>query len=113
MAGLSVLILTTIGRKSGKIREVPLGYFKDEDDYVIIASNAGQPNHPAWYLNLQSQPQVNIQLKDKTIKVIAKTADPETRQRLWTKLVQLSPRYGNYQTQTDREIPVVILHPVA
>jgi deazaflavin-dependent oxidoreductase (nitroreductase family) len=110
--GLPVLLLTTTGRKSGKSRTVPVGYLSDGDTYVIIASYAGQPKNPAWYFNLQNQPEATIQVKRLQMQVKAETANPEKRGELWARLLQVAPGYASYQEKTDREIPLVILHPV-
>ena len=112
ISGLQVLLLTTTGRKTGKKRTTPLGYFKDQEGgYVIIGSNAGFDTHPAWFHNLTSQPHVTIQIKDKELEVNAEVAGPEKRNQLWTQLVKLAPFYGGYEKKTDRQIPIVILHP--
>ena len=111
MAGLGVLLLTTTGRKTGKVRTVPLGFLRDNENYVIIASNMGADSNPGWYFNVQSNPQVTIQVDDHEMKATAKTADADTRKRLWEQLVKISPRYGTYETKTSREIPMVILTP--
>jgi deazaflavin-dependent oxidoreductase (nitroreductase family) len=67
MGGLKVLLLTTIGRKSGRMHTVPLGFFDRHDGYVIVASNSGQPSHPAWFHNLKSHPQITVQVFDKSL----------------------------------------------
>ena len=113
IAGLQVLLLTTTGRKTGKKRTTPLGYFKDQQgSYIIIGSNAGFDTHPAWFLNLKRQPHVTIQVKDRQVEVDAEVAEPKTRNQLWAQLIKLAPFYDNYTKKTSREIPVVILHPV-
>lgn len=112
MQGLPVLLLTTTGRKTGKQRTVPLGYLEHDGAYVVIASYAGADVHPAWYLNLLSQPQVMIQVQDKQMAAIAEPADPELRQQLWARLVERAPGYEAYQKRTTREIPIVLLRPV-
>ena len=113
LSGLNVLLLTTTGRKSGKQRTTPLGYFRDEEgSYIIIGSNAGFNTHPAWFHNLKHQPHVTIQVKDKQLEVNAEVAGPDKRNQLWARLVELAPFYDNYTKKTSREIPVVILHPV-
>ena len=113
ISGLEVLLLTTRGRKTGIERTTPLGYFKyGQGSYVIIGSNAGFDTQPAWFYNLKSQPHVTIQVKDKQLDVDAEVAGSEKRNQLWTQLVKLAPFYGNYEKKTDREIPIVILHPV-
>ncbi len=111
MAGLKILLLTTTGRKSGKEHTTPLGYFEQDGDYVIIASNGGADKHPFWFLNLKSNPDVSIEIKDKKIPAEAREADEATRKELWAKLVILSPQYGQYATSTKREIPMVLLRP--
>jgi deazaflavin-dependent oxidoreductase (nitroreductase family) len=113
MAGLDILLLTTTGKKTGKQRTTPLGYFEHDGDYVIIASNGGADRHPFWYLNLMNEPKVEIEIKDKKISATAKTAEASLRENLWAKLITLSPQYGKYATSTKREIPVVLLHPSA
>ena len=112
MAGLNVLLLTTIGRKTGKRRTTPLGYFEHDGSYVIIASNGGADRHPSWFLNLKNNPNVKVQINDKLVSVIALEADPDLRKKLWARLVSLSPQYGQYEKSTKRQIPVILLHPV-
>ncbi len=113
LSGLNVLLLTTKGRKSGKQRTTPLGYFRDEEgSYVIIGSNAGFKTHPAWFHNLKHKPHVTIQVKGKRMEVNAEVAGPDKRNQLWARLVELAPFYDNYTKKTSRQIPVVILHPV-
>jgi deazaflavin-dependent oxidoreductase (nitroreductase family) len=109
---LPVLLLTTTGRKSGKTRTVPLGFLRDGSAYVIIASYGGLPRNPAWYLNLNSQPEATIQVKRQKLRVKAETANPEKRRELWARLIEAAPGYANYEQRTSREIPVVVLHPL-
>jgi deazaflavin-dependent oxidoreductase (nitroreductase family) len=113
MQGLPVLLLTTTGRKTGKQRTVPLGYLEHDGAYVVIASYAGADNHPAWYHNLISQPQVMLQIRDQQMAAIAEPANPELRQQLWAKLVERAPGYEAYQKRTTREIPIVLLRPAS
>lgn len=112
MRGASVLLLTTIGRKSGQARTIPLTYFKEGSAYMIVASYAGQPKHPAWFLNLQSQAEATIQIMRQQIRVKAETANPERRRELWERLVKEAPGYAEYQKRTTREIPIVLLYPI-
>lgn len=108
---LPCLLLTTTGRKSGKKRTLPLLYGKDDGDFVIIASKGGAPNHPAWYLNLRDNPQVEVQVAADSFRARAETIEGERRQKLWDLMVEIWPDYKNYQQKTDRQIPVVVLHP--
>ena len=110
--GLPVLLLTTTGRKTGKKRITPLGYFEYDGYYVISASYAGLDIHPAWFQNLKSNPEVALQIKDKQLIAVAEPAKPALRQQLWDKLVELAPGYGAYEKRTTREIPMVLLRPI-
>jgi deazaflavin-dependent oxidoreductase (nitroreductase family) len=103
------LLLTTIGRKSGKELTMPLIFGQSGPDYIIVASKGGAPEHPAWYLNLQADPEVRVQVKAEKFTARARTADAAERASLWPKMVEIYAPYARYQTQTDREIPVVIL----
>ena len=107
--GSTVLLLTTTGRKTGELRTTPLIYAEDGDRYVIVASKGGAPEHPGWYRNLDKSPQVELQVKDDVFPARARTAEGEERERLWQLVNQQWPDYENYQTKTDREIPVVVL----
>jgi deazaflavin-dependent oxidoreductase (nitroreductase family) len=112
MQTMSVLLLTTAGRRSGKPHTVPLAYIRDGSAYVIIASNAGLPRRPAWFHNLQSHPEGTIHVMQAQVQVRAETANPEKRRELWACLLEVAPGYANYQTRTSRDIPMVLLHPV-
>ena len=111
--GMDALELTTIGRKSGEPRSVMLTSPLQEDDMiVIVASRGGDDHNPAWFLNLQANPDVKVSLKGgPTTAMKAKVADAEERARLWPKLTADHKNYADYQTKTDREIPVVLLTP--
>ncbi len=113
MRGFKVLLLTSVGRKTGKARTNPLGYFMDGGNYIIIASNAGFDTHPAWYHNLKAHPDTTIQVKHQGIRVKAETANPAERQRLWAKLMEIAPSYADYEKQTRRVIPIVVLQPTS
>ncbi len=110
--GLRVLLLTTTGRKSGKQRTTPLGYFEHDGGYVIIGSNAGFDTHPAWFQNLRSNPRATIQVSGQQFEVSAEIAGPDKRGQLWARLMELAPSYANYAKRTRREIPLVTLRPV-
>ena len=103
--------LTTIGRKSGQERTVYLMYFKDGASYVVTASNAGRKVHPGWFFNLRSNPEVTIEVKGQRKKAVAEIAGPEQRSELWAKLLEIAPMYERYSKSTEREIPMVLLHP--
>ena len=111
--GVPTLLLTTTGRKSGVKRRTALIYGRDNADYVIVASKGGTPEHPAWYLNLEADPEVEIQVLDDVLPATARTATGEERERLWALMRQIWPAYDEYQTKTDRQIPVVVLTPKA
>lgn len=110
---LPCLLLTTTGRKSGQTRIMPLIYLKVDAGYVVIASKGGAPTHPAWYLNMVSQPACEIQIRSDHLKVTARTTEGEEREALWQKMAEIYPPYNDYQAATDRAIPVVVLKPVA
>ena len=110
--GVPVCLVTTIGRKSGVARTVPLLHMADGDNVVLVASQGGLPTNPAWYLNLQADPDVTVQLGRSTRRMRARTARPDERARLWPKLVEVYADYESYQSWTDREIPVVFCEPV-
>ena len=109
--GVPTLLLTTTGRRSGTQRRTALIYGRDNADYVVVASNGGTREHPAWFLNLQADPAVEIQVLDTVVPATATEAQGAERERLWALMRQLWPSYDDYQTKTDREIPVVVLTP--
>ena len=106
-----VCLLTTIGRKSGQPRSVPLIYLRKGDTFVVVASQGGSAKHPAWYLNLRENPEVTIQLGKKTFDLVARTASDAEREELWPELVKVYEDYDTYAAWTDRKIPVVICEP--
>ena len=106
------LLLTTVGRKSGKDLTLPLIFGRFGPDYVVVASKGGAPAHPAWYVNLHANPKVRVQVKGEKFAARAHTADAAERASLWPKMVEIYGPYAQYQTKTDREIPVVVLKPV-
>jgi deazaflavin-dependent oxidoreductase (nitroreductase family) len=107
--GTNVLILTTTGRRSGEARSTPLIYGTHGDDYLVVASKGGAPEHPAWYFNLLSDPEVEVQVLGERFPARARTATAEERPELWSTMTERWPAYDEYQTKTDREIPVVVL----
>lgn len=109
--GSQILLLTTTGRKTRWPRTWPLSYFSEGDRLIVLAANGGQPNHPAWYLNLLANPRVSVQLGEQTRLMSAHTAEGDERTRLWSRAVREYPAYASYQQKTHREIPIVILRP--
>jgi deazaflavin-dependent oxidoreductase (nitroreductase family) len=107
-----ILLFNTVGRKSGKKRTSPLLYVMDGENFVIIASKGGAPTHPAWYLNLMANPEATVEVGDQEVRVRAEEADAEEKARLWQKMVEMYPAYDDYQKKTEREIPLVVLHPL-
>jgi len=109
--GTSCLVLHTRGRKSGAVRKFPLIYGRDGEDYVIVASRGGSPEHPGWYKNLLAHPEVEIQVWDRLIPVTARTGSAEDKRRVWPVMTAQWPDYDAYQAKTQRDIPVVLLRP--
>lgn len=110
--GLPTLLLTTRGRRSGKLRRTALIGGRDDDRYVVVASVGGAAHHPAWYLNLVANPEVDVQVGAQRFKARARTATGDEKARLWRMMAGIFPTYDRYQAGTSREIPVVILEPV-
>jgi deazaflavin-dependent oxidoreductase (nitroreductase family) len=109
--GVSTLLLTTRGRKSGKLRRSALIYGRDGENYVIVASIGGAPKNPSWYLNLTANPTVTVQVGAETFTAQAGTATAAEKPRLWAMMTEIFPQYVEYQAKTERDIPVVILEP--
>lgn len=109
MFGAPVLLLTTTGRKSGRSWTVPLMYQTDGDRWVIIASNGGSARHPAWWLNLRSQPDASVQIGRQTYLVTAVETAGEERERLWRQMADMYKGYDGYARKTTRQIPVAVL----
>ena len=104
-----MLLLTTVGRRTGKPHTIPLLYLRDGDDLAIVASWGGRDNHPEWYLNLEAEPAVEIQVLGNRMQKSARTASPAERARLWPQVLDAYDGYATYQSRTDREIPIVLL----
>ena len=109
---MQTLLLTTVGRKSGQKRIMPLIYGKVDEGYVIVASKGGAPQHPDWYGNLEAQPAVEVQVAKDCFSARAETVTGAKRQQFWEMMLPIWPPYAQYQTKTEREIPVVLLRPV-
>ncbi|MET8310142.1 nitroreductase family deazaflavin-dependent oxidoreductase [Micromonospora sp. NPDC005173] len=110
--GVYTLLLTTRGRHSGKLRRTALIYGRDGDGYLVVGSQGGAPKHPAWFLNLLAEPQVEVQVGGETFTARARTATAEEKPRMWSTMAAIWPAYDDYQAKTDREIPVVVLERV-
>jgi deazaflavin-dependent oxidoreductase (nitroreductase family) len=108
----TVLLLTTKGRNSGRPYTTPLIYQRHGDDYLVVASYGGAPDHPDWYKNLEAHPDVEVQVKGDKFKARARTAGDEEKPEMWRVMARAWPDYDNYQQKTDRSIPVVVLQPV-
>lgn len=109
---LTTLLLTTTGRKSGKQLIIPLIYRPTGDGgYCVIASKGGAPAHPAWYLNLDADPEVHVKVANEEFTAVARVADGDERARLWDLMVDYYAPYTDYQASTERQIPVVVLDP--
>jgi len=109
--GATLLLLHHTGAKSGKRRVNPLGYLEDDGRYVVFASKAGAPTNPDWYHNLKTHPNVTIEVGTNTIEVVASEAAGEERDRLYRRQAERVPRFAEYEKQTDRVIPVIVLTP--
>jgi deazaflavin-dependent oxidoreductase (nitroreductase family) len=109
--GVPTLVLTTRGRRSGKLRRNALIYGRDGDNYVIVASKGGAATHPLWYLNLTADPEVRLQAGAEKLRARARTASPDEKARLWPVMTAVWPAYDDYKAKTSRDIPVVILEP--
>jgi len=111
-SGAPVGLLTTRGRKSGQPRTVPLLYLADGQDFIVVASQGGRPEHPGWYFNLEADPGCEFTIGSQRFSVAAERVSEEERSRLWPRLVEIYPAYQDYERRTARKIPVVRLHPV-
>jgi deazaflavin-dependent oxidoreductase (nitroreductase family) len=110
--GAPTLVLITIGRSSGTPRRTMLIYGQDGDNYLLVASQGGAPDHPQWYKNLVAQPEVQVQVMADRFTARARTATPEEKARLWPTMTKHWPPFDEYQTKTSRDIPLVILERV-
>jgi F420H(2)-dependent quinone reductase len=106
-----VALLTTTGRKTGQPRVSPLLYLRDGDTVVVAASRGGSDKNPLWYLNLKADPKVKVQIKNEVLDLAARDATDEERAKYWPRLVEMYPTYEDYQSWTDRVIPLVVCEP--
>jgi deazaflavin-dependent oxidoreductase (nitroreductase family) len=107
--GTQTLLLTTKGRKSGELRELPLIYAPWKDTYLIVASKGGADEPPAWFLNLEADPEVEVQVMADRFKAKARVATSEEKAEMWPTMTKEWPAYDDYQKKTDRQIPIVVL----
>lgn len=111
LQGAPVALLTTIGRKTGQPRISPLLYLRDGDRVVLVASHGGRANNPMWYLNLKANPKVSVQIKKEVLDLTARDATEEERAKYWPSLVEMYSSFEDYQSWTDRTIPIVVCEP--
>ncbi|MFJ1577501.1 nitroreductase family deazaflavin-dependent oxidoreductase [Streptomyces sp. NPDC088182] len=109
--GMPVIVLTTRGSKSGKVRKSPLMRVEHEGVYAAVASLGGAPKHPVWYHNIKADPRVELQDGPERQDMIAREVTGEEKTAWWNRAVEAFPPYAEYQTKTDREIPVLLLEP--
>ncbi|MFG1998561.1 nitroreductase family deazaflavin-dependent oxidoreductase [Spirillospora sp. NPDC048911] len=111
--GAVLALLTTIGARTGKSRTSPVGFVRDGESLLIVASAAGAPEHPAWYHNLVAHPRVTVETGDgtriETTAMIAEPAQGEARDRLFARVVEVAPGFADYQAGTSRVLPVIVL----
>ncbi|WUH98372.1 nitroreductase family deazaflavin-dependent oxidoreductase [Spirillospora sp. NBC_00431] len=110
--GLPTLLLTTRGRKSGLLRRTALIYGQDGDRYLLVASNGGAAEHPAWYLNLSAHPEVTVQVGADVFTARGRTATPDEKDALWQVMTSVFRHYDKYQAASERDIPLIILEDV-
>jgi deazaflavin-dependent oxidoreductase (nitroreductase family) len=104
-----LLLLTTVGAKTGQRRTTPMMFHPDGDRLLVIASNVGAPKHPDWYVNLVANPLVTVEVGDETYEAVATPTEGQERLRLWTMLKQTYPFFADHEAKADRTIPVVAL----
>ena len=111
LQGAPVALLTTTGRKTGEPRVSPLLFLREGDRVVLVASQGGAAKHPMWYLNLKADPKITVQIKDEVLYLTARDATEQERAEYWPKLVEMYSSFDDYQSWTDRVIPIVICDP--
>jgi F420H(2)-dependent quinone reductase len=109
--GIPVALLATTGRKTGEPRVSPLYFHRDGDKVIVAASKGGSDKNPMWYLNLKADPKVKVQIKDEILDLTAREATEDERNLYWPKLVEMYPTYDDYQSWTERKIPLVVCEP--
>jgi deazaflavin-dependent oxidoreductase (nitroreductase family) len=111
-AGAPMVLLHTIGARTGVDRVNPLVYGRDGDNLVVFASRGGAPAHPDWFHNLVAHPDVTVEVGTDTVPVRARVAEGDERERLWARQKELMPGFAEYEAKTTRQIPVIVLEPV-
>ena len=109
MGWIDVALVETVGRKTGEARCVPIACYSYRDSIVVSASNSGKETHPAWYLNMQANPAVNVHCGRERYRAIAEDVAEEEREELWVKIVQVNKHQGEYLDKAARKIPLVWL----
>ncbi len=112
MRGVPIILLTSVGAKSGKLRKTPLMRVEHDGEYAVVASQGGAPTHPVWFHNLVAHPHVELQDGAVRRDYEAHVADGAERELWWERAVAIWPDYATYQTKTDRQIPVFVLTPM-
>ena len=112
LQGKPVILLTTIGAKTGKIRKTPLMRVEHDGEYAVVASLGGAPKNPVWYYNIKAHPQVELQDSDVNKDYDAREVFGDEKAAWWERAVEAWPDYAEYQTKTDRQIPVFVLTPI-
>ncbi len=107
MGWIKVALVETVGRKTGKQRTVPIACYPYRDSIVVSASNSGLETHPAWYLNMQANPQVTVQLGRERYQAVAEDVPEDEREALWPKIVEMNKHQGEYLRKAERKIPLV------
>lgn len=111
LRGTAVGILTTIGRKTGEPRDVPLLFLREGQRVVLVASSGGRDKHPPWYLNLKANPKITFRIKREVLALVARDATDAERAEYWPKLDAMYADFASYRSYTDRVIPIVICDP--
>lgn len=112
LAGNRILLLSSVGRRTGQQYISPIVFVPHHETYLVIASNNGGPNHPGWYYNLQAHPATTVEIGGQQIPVMARLAQTEERAELWPMIVAQHPQFARYQAKTSRQIGVFILTPM-
>lgn len=113
MGRAPVLLLHHVGRKSGKARVTPVLFLADGERLVVVGSKGGSAKHPAWFTNLMANPVTTVEVASRSVRVRARRAEEDERAGYWPRLLQIYPSFAVYQDRTERELPVVVLEPVA